>query len=757
MRTKNNLKPQFRPHLEWLESRELLSTYVVSTSGSDSNNGITAPWATLQHAANVVQAGDTVQIRAGNYAGFDMFTSGTSGSMIRFLADPGVNITSPEHMRGKDGINLEGASFIDIEGFNASNLAEAGIRSVTNNGCVIAHNVTDHNGVWGIFTGFSDNVLIEYNTCSNSVQQHGIYVSNSCVNPTVRGNTIFGNAGCGIHMNGDISQGGTGIITGALVEDNVIYNNGTAGGSGINCDGVQNSIFRNNLIYNEHASGISLYQGDASQPANNDVVVNNTVILASDGRWCLNIQSGSTGEVIFNNIFLNNNPSHGAIDMEGVFPIYSDYNTVQGGNNGFTDGVSNYNLAGWQSKYGQDTHSLTATAAQLFVNPAGNDYHLLSTSPAIDKGVASFHGQPAPATDLDGKPRPSGSAYDIGAYEFQTVATNQPPTVATPASALPSTVTGKTTNLSVLGADDGGETNLTYTWSSSGPAAVAFSANGTNAAKNTTATFTQAGSYSFTVTIKDAGGLTATSSVNVTVNQTLTSVSVSPSSATVANGATKQFTATAKDQFGKAMSASIAWSVSTSSGSPGTISTSGLYTAPSSGSPTVTVKAVATSGSISVSSTASVTVGKKKGPFINVGGGAVGSFAADGFFSGGSTNSVTHAIDTSGVTNPAPQSVYQTWRYGNFTYTIPNLTPGATYTVRLDFSENIATAPGQRVFNVAINGTQVLTNFDIFVAAGGQYKAIARTFTAVADSTGTITIQFTGVVGPARVSGIEIT
>src|SRR5262245_4484455 len=140
MRTISKSK-QFRPHVEGLESRELLSTYVVATNGSDSNNGITAPWATLQHAANVVQAGDTVQVRAGNYAGFDMETSGTASSMIRFLADPGVSITSPEHMRGKDGINLEGASYIDIEGFNASNLAEAGIRSVTNTSCVIAHNV----------------------------------------------------------------------------------------------------------------------------------------------------------------------------------------------------------------------------------------------------------------------------------------------------------------------------------------------------------------------------------------------------------------------------------------------------------------------------------------------------------------------------------------------------------------------------------------------------------------------------------------
>ena len=82
------------------------------------------------------------------------------------------------------------------------------------------------------------------------------------------------------------------------------------------------------------------------------------------------------------------------------------------------------------------------------------------------------------------------------------------PTVATAAAAAPATVTGTTTALSVLGADDAGESNLTYTWATTGtpPAAVTFSANGSNAAKNTTATFTKAGSYTFQVTITDAGG-----------------------------------------------------------------------------------------------------------------------------------------------------------------------------------------------------------------------------------------------------------
>ena len=71
--------------------------------------------------------------------------------------------------------------------------------------------------------------------------------------------------------------------------------------------------------------------------------------------------------------------------------------------------------------------------------------------------------------------------------------------------------------------------------------------------KNAVATFAKAGSYSFQVTIKDQGNLTVTSAVNVTVNATPTSITVSPSSATVFSGATQPFTATAADQFGVAL------------------------------------------------------------------------------------------------------------------------------------------------------------------------------------------------------------
>jgi hypothetical protein len=146
---------------------------------------------------------------------------------------------------------------------------------------------------------------------------------------------------------------------------------------------------------------------------------------------------------------------------------------------------------------------------------------------------------------------------------------------------------------------------------------------------------------------------------------------------------------------------------------------------------------------------------------VAAGGGPVGTYQADEFFSGGQTAQTQSAINLSGVTNPAPMGVYQGERYGTFTYTIPDLTRSATYVVRLHFSENIDSSVGQRIFNVAINGTQVLSNFDILAATGGNMDtAIVEQFSATAASTGQMTIAFSPSTNSpdqnAEVNGIEI-
>jgi parallel beta-helix repeat protein len=526
------LKNHFRPLLEELESRLVLSTFFVDTNAagaSDANNGLSggAAWKTLQHAANMVEAGDTVIVRAGNYKGFQLETDGTSAAQIIFRADPGTIINQAANSRGH-GINLEGASWITIEGFRVEGgggaaITRAGIRSVENDHVTIRNNISNANGYWGILTGYSDYVTIEGNTTTNSVNEHGIYVSNSCINPIIRNNTIFGNRANGIHMNGDrftdsaTGKPLTGIITGALVEGNVIHNNGVGGGSGINGDGVQNSLIRNNLVYNTHASGISLYQIDGAQGSKNNTVVNNTILVSSTGRWALNISGGSegsTGNTVFNNIFWSDHSFRGAISItaDSLAGFRSDNNagedrySIDGGNSVLT-------LAQWRTQTGQDANSLVATQAQLFLNPAGADYHLSSTSPARDRGIGTFNGKSAPTVDREGRARPSGSAYDIGAYEFVT--TSSPGTLQFSAASYSVNENGTSATITV-----------TRTGGSDGSVSVQYTtSNGTAAAGSdyTTAsgalTFgTGETSKTFTVLIANDALLEGNESINLTLS-----------------------------------------------------------------------------------------------------------------------------------------------------------------------------------------------------------------------------------------------
>src|SRR5207237_4633567 len=133
---------------------------------------------------------------------------------------------------------------------------------------------------------------------------------------------------------------------------------------------------------------------------------------------------------------------------------------------------------------------------------------------------------------------------------------------------------------------------------------------------------------------------------------------------------------------------------------------------------------------------------------------------------GGATITHANTINTRKVTNPAPSAVYQTARVAttttngvtSFTYTIPGFTAGSSHTVRLHFAETFFSTTGSRVFNVSINGTQVLTNFDIVAAAGAKNKAIIEQFNGkAANSSGQYVITFTSVVNNSLVSGIEIT
>ncbi len=129
-------------------------------------------------------------------------------------------------------------------------------------------------------------------------------------------------------------------------------------------------------------------------------------------------------------------------------------------------------------------------------------------------------------------------------------------------------------------------------------------------------------------------------------------------------------------------------------------------------------------------------------------------WAADENYSGGTAATSTNAI-TGALPCSTDGALYQDQRYGSFSYVF-NI-PAGSYQVDLKFAETYFTAAGDREFNVSINGSTVLTNFDIFTAAGGQNKAVDELFNNIAPSGGTITITFgPAAVNNAMVSSIQI-
>ncbi len=117
-------------------------------------------------------------------------------------------------------------------------------------------------------------------------------------------------------------------------------------------------------------------------------------------------------------------------------------------------------------------------------------------------------------------------------------------------------------------------------------------------------------------------------------------------------------------------------------------------------------------------------------------------------FVGGYTFSTTAPI--AGTTD---DPLHQTERYGNFSYQIPVQNGG--YQVTLHFAEIYWTEPGQRVFDVLLEGSVVLDNFDVFQAAGAANTAVTRTF-AVQVNDGVLNIDFVSIVDFAKVSAIEV-
>ncbi|MBZ5628531.1 MAG: right-handed parallel beta-helix repeat-containing protein [Acidobacteriia bacterium] len=215
----------------------------VSTSGSDSNPGtLAAPWKTIQHAANSVQAGETVYVLGGFYNEIVRIASSGSATAgpITLQSYPGqtaivdgTGLAPPSTTQGL--FNVAGQSYVTIQGFEIRN----------------------------------------YQTGSASATPAAIWVSGSGSNIQLLNNSIHdivttseknGNA-FGIAVYGTAAPASLDRIT---IGGNEVYNLKTGGGESVSVDGnVTNFAITNNIIHDNDNIGIGAigFEGVAPNPA----------------------------------------------------------------------------------------------------------------------------------------------------------------------------------------------------------------------------------------------------------------------------------------------------------------------------------------------------------------------------------------------------------------------------------------------------------------------------------------------------------
>jgi hypothetical protein len=413
--------------LEALEIRQLLSVVSVSTN------------AQLQSAIANAQAGQTIQLAAGTYNGFQLSASGTSGAPIVIEGTKGTIISgTPGDSNGF--IDIAGCSYVTIDNLDIecdnSTAARAGIwaggEAGDNVQGLTVENTTINNADWwGMLWGFVNNSSILDNTFNGTMVQHTCYIGNSSNDVTVEGNTFENAYACGLEINEDQTQGGPGYGGGFVINGNTFINDAAGAGASINFDGVQNSTIENNLIYNGQRNGIALYQINGADPSTGNTIVNNTIDVNSNsdaGYAAISLIDGAANTTIMNNI-LSSAENTINVDSASQVGLVSDYNIFSSalidptGNGDYTstsEGGTAISLSQWQAM-GFDKHSTeVSNIAGLFVNASSGNYQLASGSAAIGAGTSTD----APVTDMLGNGRPTGGAYDVGAYQYDGTASS---------------------------------------------------------------------------------------------------------------------------------------------------------------------------------------------------------------------------------------------------------------------------------------------------------------------------------------------
>jgi hypothetical protein len=406
------------------------AAYHAATNGNDSNTGTQAqPWRTIQHAAKTMVAGDTVIVHGGTYdEDVSLVRSGSKGKRITFRAS-GKAVTKRFRVADFD--------YITIDGFEMTNSDDTGsfMRFSGDHIEILNNTIHDTRAMWGVILAEGDHVLIKDNRYYTSQPTDGsdrTVFTLSGTNGIVEGNEI----GPAIDIDAFRMFGHNHVV-----RRNYVHNV-TCSGSGAHVDVFQtfgvnggesyDIVFENNVVVD--------FEGQLCMTENNqdpdfhDWDIRNNVFVnvpvqANLGipnlRWYNNTfyNVGSGNRLVFSGS--DNRPKGICNGLQIVNNIVipadnvSTYGQVMGVNrNGLSGVIIDHNYVARMRGFGplsgfNETHGVNGGDPR-FVSAARNDFHLRSTSPAIDKGatLTGLNG------DYDGTIRPQGAAWDIGAFEY---------------------------------------------------------------------------------------------------------------------------------------------------------------------------------------------------------------------------------------------------------------------------------------------------------------------------------------------------
>ncbi len=392
-------------------ARAQTSTYYVAPNGADSYPGtLSQPWATLQHAGETAEPGDTVLVRGGTYNEGEIWLradyghcGSAGGGLVTIRAYPGETPLFANAARSLyiscDYLRIEGLRFTNGKSIAIWGLDRTTIQLVGNrfSGTGYAYDAISTEG---------NNLLLEGNVCdiegnTQGTQGHCYYIHHG-TNITLRNNVARGMTGYGIHVfdqrRSEDPSTFSRLIKDVVIEGNVAYESEQRSGLILAAsDGarIENVIIRNNLFFDNPVAGINLSSDARAVSLYNNTLVNNGlagILIYGPGTL-------QTLTLRNNLIDLGSQASAKHIDNQrvDVAPLV-DHNL--------------YWPAPARLTNATDTAAITGNPR--FVNAAAADFHVQSQSAAVDAGTALAQ----VATDKDGVARPKGPVYDVGAYEF---------------------------------------------------------------------------------------------------------------------------------------------------------------------------------------------------------------------------------------------------------------------------------------------------------------------------------------------------